>query len=515
MKQFFLGLIFLIPFNVNADLWGLDSMVMPGELIEGHKKFEDNCTNCHVRFNKKAQDDTCLACHLHKNIAEDIRTGTGYHGRIKIASCKSCHTDHKGRSKKIVELNRKQFDHNNTDYSLKDLHKKVSCSKCHDKEKKYSEAPQQCHACHKKDDAHKGNLGNKCQECHSEAGWKKTEFDHDKTHFRLEGAHQKVKCHSCHKDNNFRATPHDCNSCHRQDDVHKGRLGQQCNDCHNDRSWKKTKFDHGKTAFPLSGAHMKVECKSCHKNRQFKDTAKDCYSCHQKDDAHKGGLGTDCRSCHVDSDWNKVKFDHGDTGYPLQGRHKLVECKSCHIQHKYKDTSRECYACHRKDDIHKEQLGRNCASCHTESDWKQALFEHDVLKFPLLGKHAKLECKECHKSGRYRDAPDDCYSCHKKKDVHKLKFGTECQQCHNPASWNNWKFDHTRQTGFKLDGGHSNLECHACHKEQTTGKMQLSALCVSCHERDDAHDGGFGNQCERCHITEKFAYIRSHGRILK
>jgi len=31
---------------------------------------------------------------------------------------------------------------------------------------------------------------------------------------------------------------------------------------------------------------------------------------------------------------------------------------------------------------------------------------------------------------------------------------------------------------------------------------------VSCHENDDAHNGSFGRQCERCHITKEWATVK-------
>ena len=33
----------------------IESLVMPGEVIEGHAKYEEECKNCHKRFDKGAQ----------------------------------------------------------------------------------------------------------------------------------------------------------------------------------------------------------------------------------------------------------------------------------------------------------------------------------------------------------------------------------------------------------------------------------------------------------------------------
>jgi hypothetical protein len=40
------------------------------------------------------------------------------------------------------------------------------------------------------------------------------------------------------------------------------------------------------------------------------------------------------------------------------------------------------------------------------------------------------------------------------------------------------------------------------------GKLSLPGTCVSCHEREDVHDGSFGRQCERCHVTSSFKTIK-------
>src|SRR5215469_6845265 len=77
----------------------LEGVLMPGKVILGHAKYEQDCDKCHVKFNKAAQDALCSDCH--KEIAQDVRAKTGYHGRIKTESCRSCHTDHKGRDVNI------------------------------------------------------------------------------------------------------------------------------------------------------------------------------------------------------------------------------------------------------------------------------------------------------------------------------------------------------------------------------------------------------------------------------
>ena len=177
-----------------------ESVLMPGQVISGHAKLEAKCDECHVKFNKSAQNQLCKDCH--KDVKADILEKKGFHGRLDSdKDCKKCHTEHKGRNAKIVLLDIKKFDHTKTDFPLCGAHakqEKVKCKDCHNPKKKYREAPSACVDCHRKDDKHKNSLGTDCRNCHNEKDWKETRFDHSKTKFALTGKHADVKCSKCH-----------------------------------------------------------------------------------------------------------------------------------------------------------------------------------------------------------------------------------------------------------------------------------------------------------------------------
>ncbi len=560
----------------------VETALMPGQVIAGHAKWEEDCTKCHKRFDKAAQTTLCLDCH--KDVRNDVEQKHGSHGRFKEQrECKECHTEHKGRAENIAPITEQTFNHAQSDFPLKGAHadtKKVECKSCHKPKTKYREAPSDCYSCHKKDDKHKEKAGTACADCHSDRSWKDVRFDHDKTRYKLRNKHVEVPCKECHANDRYKDTPMDCYSCHKKDDKHKGQEGATCSECHDDRSWKKAPFDHNKSRFPLMGRHATTECKKCHLTPAFKDTPIGCFSCHKKDDTHKGAYGEKCETCHGENDWKTITFDHDlHSKYPLRGRHITTACDSCHKGHLYKDkTPTDCYACHKKNDKHKGRYSEKCERCHTERNWKILLFEHDHdttyplkgyhrntkcdschkstlyedktpsdcyachkkddihrstfgdkcekchgeqswqalafdhdrdTKYPLLGKHRTTTCERCHTGHLYKDkTPTACYTCHKSEDMHRRKLGTECQDCHSIRDWKIWDFDHNTRTKFKLDGGHKGLDCSACHTERMDKKVTASSACVSCHTKDDRHEGNFGSQCDRCHETTAWKTIK-------
>jgi hypothetical protein len=571
-----------------AQAQSIESIMAPGKISQPHLKYEDDCKQCHVKLDRKGQDGLCMDCH--KPVGADVRAKTGYHGMMDPpAVCKECHTEHKGRDLKSAEFDQKKFDHAKTDYALKGKHETTACDKCHVAGKKYRDAAQDCNTCHKKDDKHKGSLGPKCADCHTEKDWKEVKFDHDTTKFPLTGKHVDTKCSDCHKDNQYKDTPKNCYACHKKNDEqkgHKGLYGEKCETCHGTKAWKPSTFNHDNdTKYDLRGKHRTTACKECHTGNLYKEKLQqECYACHKKDDKHKESLGTNCAACHTEKNWKEIaKFDHDKTKFPLLGKHTKTECKECHKSLMYKEAPKECIGCHLKDDKHKANLGKECGdchsaqdwkntegrfkhektkfplrnahaapkvkcdachkdlssfrntpltciachkkedkhetqlgdkceSCHTDKAWKGTNFNHGKSRFPLTGSHIVAECKKCHETLRYKDAPRDCYSCHKKEDKHKQVFGVRCESCHSTRAWTTWSFDHDTRTKYRLESSHIKVKCEACHKQVApAGKdaAPQSTSCVSCHRSDDVHTGGFGPRCDQCHVVESWKKVKS------
>jgi hypothetical protein len=436
--------------SVATILWGaarasavsLETLVMPGPVVTAHAEIEEDCRKCHEPFRQQAEGRLCLDCHA--DVRADVEDGQGHHGRIRgvaHAECRRCHTEHAGRRADIVMLNRDTFDHDVTDFPLSGAHVRVQCGQCHRNGKKFRDAPSGCNGCHGNDDPHGGSLGAECSRCHDAATWARTRFNHDTTGFRLMGAHAKASCASCHPDKKLGATPTACSDCHRMDDVHHGRRGLLCGDCHDVVRWDRATFDHDtRTDFPLRASHAEVPCESCHSGARLDD--------------------------------------------PLP---------------------RDCQGCHEGDDPHRGHLGARCAACHGETDWRDTVrFDHDTIRFPLVGLHGLVPCEQCHLTTAYEDAPVTCVDCHAKNDVHASSLGSACATCHNPAGWPLWRFDHDRDTDFVLDGAHQGLACKGCHAVPMDESAAMKTTCVSCHRADDVHRGAYGSDCARCHSTATF-----------
>mgnify|MGYP001817084254 FL=1 len=491
----------------------IETLVMPGDVIEGHADIESECGNCHEAFERSKQRALCLDCH--DEINADIDAKTGFHGRDRSAkrrACANCHTDHEGREADIVGLVESEFDHDITDFHLAGKHREAQCNDCHEPEKKHREAPSDCLACHQPDNVHGETMGTQCGDCHSPSGWLDVEFDHDTTGFSLIGHHLDAECTACHADQTFRDTRTTCYGCHAEDDAHDGRSGQECGNCHSPTGWGDTSFDHARdTRFSLSGSHADLACGDCHSEDPFSDQLNAaCSGCHLEDDNHAGHFGDACDTCHISTTWSTVQFDHNtDTGHTLNGAHEPLECSACHVDPVFEVALQgDCMSCH--DDVHGGTQGTQCLDCHNEHSWQEdVFFDHDLTRFPLLGTHSNQECDACHDSHVFRDAPTDCIDCHSDDDPHADRFDDNCALCHNPVDWAEWRFDHNTQTDFVLEGAHSGVNCESCHRQSMGTHSRLGSRCADCHRSDDIHDGEFGFDCGRCHSADSFRDVRS------
>lgn len=348
-----------------------------------------------------------------------------------------------------------------------------------------------------------------CEVCHTDhegrdadiTGMLRESFQHQHTNFPLEGAHSMHSCDRCHQQNKpWRGTSTECVACHKEDDPHQGKLGDECHQCHEVTRWtQQLPFDHNQTDFALHGAHTNVSCSACHIAQQFTFADQSCVSCHRANDVHAGGNGDDCASCHNEVSWQKVQFDHNTTQFPLKGRHNDLPCLACHSEGQAaEDAPTTCQGCHSSDDIHLGRNGNECQQCHDETRWHKVSFSHaQDTDFPLTGKHKSLTCEQCHSGALSDPLPRDCGSCHRADDVHNNPEMSLCGTCHSTQSWQAIaQFDHDI-SHFPLIGMHRIVPCQHCHVGNQFNFNDQS--CVACHKQDDSHQSSLGENCAQCH----------------
>jgi hypothetical protein len=377
------------------------------------------CLTCHIDYHRKTLADDCLTCHnpdAFKPASKFNHSGTrfqliGKHKTVECIKCHrveqiegkkfqvfkgvefdgcvTCHKDphqnkfgqlcnqcHNEESFKSVKVS-KNFDHNKTDFKLEYKHLTVSCQACHKTRFTDPVKHNRCTDCHT--DYHKGEFANNgispdCSKCHDVKGFNLFSYSieqHNLAKFPIEGAHEATPCTDCHKKQkewSFRKIGIVCVDCHK--DIHQNIISAKyypeanCKICHNSSQWTNITFDHSKTGYHLTGAHLQQTCRQCHfstdqsgKTRQkFSGMDQNCSGCHT--DKHfkqfdKNGITT-CTDCHDTENWKASKFDHNKTEFKLDGKHINVQCNKCHKPQqegssfyvKYKIKEFQCESCH-------------------------------------------------------------------------------------------------------------------------------------------------------------------------
>ena len=482
------------------------AQISPGPLSRAHQSLDGTaqCSTCH-KFGGGEAAFKCLDCH--GEIASRINARRGAHASFmkqagSSQDCARCHSEHNGREFPLIKWDPAKFDHRQAGYLLEGKHAGPSCEKCHTAQ---HISPAERSAIKTK--------------------------DFSRTFLGLS-----PNCITCHED------------------AHKGRLGPNCAQCHNFQDWNNvaSKFDHSKTRYPLTGLHAQVKCEKCHtsdaggKARFAGIPFAKCNDCHS--DPHKGTFQQSCQSCHNTSGWKKVlasqlgsSFDHSKTKFPLLGKHQMVNCGQCHWNGDFKRpiVFGKCMDCH-KPDPHQGQFakragGAECAACHSVDGWKPSKFtvqNHAATLYPLQGKHAALECAQCHipkgKDTQFKIKFQRCIDCH--RDEHQGQFAAaphwnKCEDCHTLQGYKPSTFSLARhkETRFVLTGGHLAIPCVECHNNSAEMKPSIKTdavyhfddlSCTRCHQnphRDQFKKrmellGSDGKQlgCAACHTTKSW-----------
>lgn len=440
-----------------------------------HAEFEEECSRCHQPL-EADQGALCIKCH--QTIQGQMLEKWGTHGIIqRVQQCAACHSDHQGEDFDLTRSAYQYFYHQATKFSL--VRHQVD----------YDTTPIDCDACH-----------------NSQA--------------------------------NFSIELENCVTCHAQKDIkfmseHTQNFEFECLGCHDGQD-QMSGFDHQATAFPLEGRHSEATCRACHVQvlsaslmvdnpthmlEIFRETPNYCMACHKESDLHTGEFSADCQKCHTTQAWKPafldgIAFDHDEQTEFSLNLHKVdytgqvIRCSACHINDIKNFEVSSCIACHSKTEeqviflqSHQDLYGDTCLKCHDGRDRMHG-FDHQT-RFLLDGKHAELDCQECHVDKSFTGTPQACASCHAEPAIHEGYFGLKCQYCHTSQAWaparleiHNFPLTHGNQDGSN---------CETCHADS-----YLEYSCYNCHEHQpdailDTHlDAGISNQilpaCMDCHL---------------
>jgi hypothetical protein len=335
-----------------------------------------------------------------------------------------------------------------------------------------------------------------------------------------------MECRQCHINNNFSIVDNQtCHDCHAGYDanfaaVHSQDFGSNCLGCH-DGFDRMRSFDHSQTGYALEGKHSTVKCTGCHKSTEITDISAECKDCHAEPVLHQGLFDPTCNSCHTPVAWSpalvdgKVFSHFTSTGFSLD-RHEVdysdqvMICSTCHPDSLEVFSVQTCVDCHGEKDRafmteHQDLFGTDCLVCHDGVD-RLGNFSHNAI-FPLDGKHAEIQCDDCHANKVFRNTPVNCVDCHPEPELHAGLFGVECNLCHGTEDWSPAQL---KNHNFPLDHGLTPpgtlSKCDVCHPTS-----YIEYTCYTCHEHqvDEIRlkhlEEGINEQdlpkCVECHPT--------------
>lgn len=343
------------------------------------------CMSCHTSLQFAQAKTQCASCH------------TDPHRGELGADCARCHSD-----RSFIDRGPMVRAHQLTRFPLTGGHAALDCESCHQPvaqgHMQFVGTPAECQACHmpqyqsvKTPDHAAANYPLQCLACHSTVSWDGAKFNHEVTGFALTGAHRLAACVSCHVNNRYAGTPAACASCHMTEyngatpnHAATGFSASACATCHNTTQWAGAVFDHNRTQFPLTGAHVGASCMSCHADGVYDGKPTACISCHQSDYSSASPTHTatnfpsaQCATCHTTLSWSGATLNHDGPWFPIySGRHAGTwsSCTNCHTN-TANYTVFTCFSCHPHSDqaetnshhngvSNYQYLSSACYSCH-------------------------------------------------------------------------------------------------------------------------------------------------------
>ncbi|MDH3633681.1 MAG: hypothetical protein OES20_03160 [Gammaproteobacteria bacterium] len=202
-------------------------------------------------------------------------------------------------------------------------------------------------------------------------------------------------------------------------------------------------------------------------------------------------------------------FNHDETSFPLDFKHALISCESCHVDGIFVGTPRQCASCHSDSGRIKAsapssqhiRVTGDCDYCHTPTLWTNIIrVDHAAVRGSCASCHNGVTaegknpghvpssniCDACHITLSWKfyhiDTTSNCVSCHnggfaEGKNPGHIPSTASCEDCHNTRDW---------IPVIRVDHGSVIGTCFSCHNG------------VIAEGKDPMHIPS-GNDCEACH----------------
>ncbi|MBI3478802.1 MAG: hypothetical protein HY016_00345 [Nitrosomonadales bacterium] len=313
------------------------------------------------------------------------------------------------------------------------------------------------------------------------------------------------------------------------------------------------KFDHSKTGFNLTGAHILARCASCHVDGVFKGTPRDCSSCHvagnrmgaqSKTSKHVVTVAP-CERCHQSTAWTPVVFNHvglapgfclichngtAATGKPSGHVVTTDSCDACHKTVAWKPlaaggmpanhlpTTQTCSLCHstgfgaNSGVMSHAGIINGCATCHNGATYAVGM---KPVSMPTNHLPTSMPCETCHSSTNFTTflLPTSAAM------MNHAGIVSNCAQCHNGQVF-------AGVTPLSKPSTHllTSSPCENCHTSTSTflvmnlttppmGHLPTTSPCSTCHGVGAAflpgvmtHTGIMGG-CASCHNGQVFTGV--------
>jgi len=354
----------------------------------GHTVPPRLCSDCHVSGNYNLTSTTCITCH--QTDYNNAKTPVDHVAAKFPTACEGCHDTNLWTNG--------VFNHASTGWALTNSHMVPprACSDCHINGN-YNITSTTCISCHQTDynnaktpvDHVTANFPTTCETCHDTIHWTDGKFDHAATGWALVGAGHTAPprlCTDCHVNNNYNLTSAACVNCHQTNYNNTttpphAQVGfpTTCDTCHDTVAWTDAVFDHSKTSFPLTNAHLVPPrtCVQCHVNNNYLTLPTDCYGCHAalyssttNPNHASAGFPTTCATCHTTIAWTGATFNH--TWFNMNHGNANGVCATCHTNPNDYSVF-QCTGCHGNNNSnnfnHPNVNGYvynsvNCYACH-------------------------------------------------------------------------------------------------------------------------------------------------------